>query len=126
LDIIMTTVNKIISLSLAQYRLLGRALRGERLPAHRYRAQHPTMKALLAKGCLTLPARDVWWVPTPIGKEIHACRGVLRPGHRVWDSASKEERDAQIRVQRTSYASEKDRAIVARLQERQRAAGEIE
>jgi len=120
----MTTVNKIISLSLAQYRLLGRALRGERLPRHRYRTHHPTVLSLVRKSCLVSGGEH--WVPTPLGKEIHACRGVLRPGHRVWDAATKEERDAQIRVQRTSYASEKDQAIVARLQERQRAAGEIE
>ena len=118
------TVNNIIGLSVAQYRLLGRAIRGETLPRERYRREHRTVGALVRKSCFISGGHH--WIPTPLGKEIYACRGVLRPGHRVWDSATKEERDAQIRLQRTSYASKEDQAIVSRLQERQRTAGEIE
>lgn len=114
--------NKIISLSLAQYRLLGRAIRGDRLPMARYRPEHATVAALYRKACFFPHPNG--WEPTTFGREIFNCRGAYRPGDTVWDSASNEERAAYYRTLR--YATKDDLATVARLQARMRAAGELE
>jgi hypothetical protein len=115
-------MNKIVSLSLAQFRLLGRAIRGAKLPVTRYRHEHATVKALRRKLCMHVEHGH--WTPTAIGKQIYACRGALRPGDTVWDSASPEERAAYYRTQR--HATRDDMETVHRLQARMRAAGELQ
>lgn len=113
--------NKIVSLSLAQYRLLGRAIRGDRLPMSRYRPEHATVAALYKKSCLFPHPNG--WEATEHGRKIFACRGALRPGETVWDSASNEERAAYYRTLR--YQHKSDMEIVGRLRDRMRAAGEL-
>jgi hypothetical protein len=83
-------MTKTVSLTLAQWRMLGRTLRGERLSIVRY--NNPTVSALVRKGCWQ--PQNGSWVPTAFGKRIHACRGVMRAGSQVWDSATPQERSA--------------------------------
>ena len=115
---------KIISLTLAQFRMLGRAIRGQRLYFDRYKLiAHGTVAALVRKGCLHSYTDEDFWQVSKFGRDIYACRGAWRPGDTVWDSASHEEREAYWRTQR--HATERDAEIVARLQARMRAAGEL-
>lgn len=85
----MTTV-EIISVSLAQYRLLGRAVRGEFLPTSRFRVEHPTTHALHRKGLVEIVVivdertqraiTETRWTSTDLGRRVRATRnGVLRP-----------------------------------------------
>jgi len=70
----------VLSLSVAQYRMLGRILRGERLPYSRY--QGPTIFALERKGCVELSSilthRGLHWTATSGGRDVFAARGKLR------------------------------------------------
>jgi hypothetical protein len=79
-----------ISLSLAQYTMLGRILRGAKLPTSRY--HHATINALARKGCVAV--HHAHWRATDTGKRVHACRGILRAGLHTWDGATRAERDA--------------------------------
>lgn len=115
-------MKKIVSLSLAQYRMLGRAIRGDALPMSRYRTENRTVRALSVKGCFC--TEQGFWMPTDFGKKVFACRGAFRPGDTVWDSASQEECSAYYRTLR--YPTKDDTETVARLQARMRAAGELQ
>jgi len=110
-----------VSLTLAQYRLLGRAIRGDVLPMSRYRKQHATVAALLRKGCLR--GKDTWEA-SPLGKKVHTARGRLRPGREVYDSATPQERQALGRSH-TPYASKEEQHVAEQLRHRMREAGEI-
>lgn len=112
----------IVSLTLAQYRMLGRAVRGERLPTANYRS--PTAKALHRKRCWVVSDLVDIWIPTPLGKKVYAARGRLRPGHEVYDSATPRERAALGRVN-TRYASDEDARLASDLTFRMREAGEM-
>lgn len=116
----MDQVNKIISLTLAQYRMLGRAIRGERLPVANFRG--PTASALARKGCWRHHGSH--WAYTDLGKKVHAARGLLRPGRVVYDSASPQERQALGRSH-TPYATEDERHTAELLMSRMREAGEL-
>jgi hypothetical protein len=63
------------SVSLAQFRMLGRVLRGERLPCDRYHGA--TIQALVRKWCLVAAAGC--WEATDVGREMMARRGFMRP-----------------------------------------------
>lgn len=86
------------------------------------------MQALARKGCWHV--RNGHWVLTDLGKEIHASRGVLRSGHRVWDSATHEEREALRRVVRHGWANysetDQDRRLAESLKSRMASAGELQ
>ena len=113
------TTTKMISLSAAQYRMLGRAIRGHKFPLTRYRQEHATVRALADKGCWT--HHHGHWTPTDLGKKIFASRGVLRSGHSVWDSASHAEREAYKAAVRRGDADD----VAQRLRDRMAAAGEL-
>lgn len=73
----MTSMIGHVSLTVAQYRLLGRMIRGERLPTRRYRYEHATIHALNRKhyiGVDVTGAEDVW-APTGHGRKVHAAAG---------------------------------------------------
>lgn len=116
----MDHMTKIVSLTLAQYRMLGRAIRGEKLPVSNFRG--PTASALARKGCWQ--RHGTHWAYTDFGKKVHAARGVLRPGREVYDSASPQERLALSRSH-TPYASEQEREVAEKLRLRMREAGEL-
>jgi hypothetical protein len=85
----------VLSLTVAQYRLLGRILHGRMLPVSRYHTG--TVCALERKGCVMratvgvdpsmdaaraglaghIEAREVW-LPLNQGRRVYASRGVLR------------------------------------------------
>ena len=83
-------VNKTKTVSLAQYRMLMRALRGEYLPCSRFHGM--TVRALERKGCFVRDQASVAhvashshatrghvWRPTDLGREMVARKGILRP-----------------------------------------------
>lgn len=113
-------MSKIVSLTLAQYRMLGRAVRGEKLSVANFRG--PTASALARKGCWRHHGSH--WAYTDLGKRVHAARGLLRPGHEVYDSATSRERMALGRLH-TPFASETERKLAEQLMGRMREAGEL-
>jgi hypothetical protein len=80
-------MNRIVSVSVAQLRMLGRSIRGEVLPTSRYRLQQPTVKALQRKGLWSMQCRvdthtmraleETHWAPTELGRRVHAAHGKL-------------------------------------------------
>jgi hypothetical protein len=71
-------MNKIISLTTAQYRMLGRAIRGEKLPVANFHG--PTASALARKGCWR--HHGAYWAYTDLGKRVHASRGLWLIGRK--------------------------------------------
>lgn len=68
----------------AQYRILGRLLRGERLPLSRYRPENPTMHALIVRQHAfprseTGLIGDAFWQVTVSGETSHAMQKALSP-----------------------------------------------
>ena len=117
-------MNKIVSLTVAQYRLLGRAIRGAKLPKSRYQPGHATVSALARKNCWH--AEHGHWVPTAFGCKVFNARGIWRPGTTVWDSASHEEREAARRIAAFPVrATKRDQEMLDRLNGRMREAGEL-
>jgi len=118
-------VNQIrsVSLSLAQFRMLGRAIRGQRLHVSRFRPEHATVAALAVKRCWHL--RDGRWVPTELGLNVHRCRGFYQPDRLVWNSASRAEREAFRRVAVFHSTDKEDVALADQLQRRLEARGEV-
>ena len=117
-------MTNMISVSLSQYRLLGRLVRGVHMPVARYRSEHATIAALLRKG-LVHRAGKAWGI-TERGRRIHACRGKLRPDSQIWDGATSEERSAYRRVMYNGpdAVSGVERDMAARLHDRITGAGE--
>lgn len=67
-----------VALTVAQYRLLGRMIRGERLPVARYRVEHATIGALYRKWQITgvgPNGGDGDWHVTWHGWKCHAAAG---------------------------------------------------
>lgn len=113
-------MSKIVSLTLAQYRMLGRAIRGEKLPVSNFRSA--TARSLARKGCWQHHGSH--WAYTDLGKQVHAARGLLRPGHEVYDTATPRERQALGKLH-TPYATEAERKLAEQLMGRMREAGEL-
>lgn len=114
---------KTISLTLAQYRMLGRAIRGEKLPTKNYKSV--TASALSRKGCWK-PHRG-HWAASDLGKKVFAARGLLRAGSQIWNSASPQERAAYNRSQSVGLnaLAADDRSLAERLIARLHSAGEV-
>jgi hypothetical protein len=62
-----------MGLTRAQYRMLGRTVRGERLPVRRYRRTLLTVAALERQAFWMVI--DGFWFPTDVGRKAHAEHG---------------------------------------------------
>jgi hypothetical protein len=116
-------IQKRVTLSLAQWRMLGRLVRGEKLPTDRY--DNRTMESLVRKQCISRFGPH--WQATHFGREVHACRGFWQPTLRVWGAATSSERDAYKRVvvYNNGRVNDDDRKLAEKLHERMLAAGEV-
>jgi hypothetical protein len=68
---------KNIKLKLAQWRMLGRIVRGERLHVSRFRLENRTVDALSRKNCILLEHGR--WYATALGRDVHAHGGFWFP-----------------------------------------------
>lgn len=64
---------KAVRISTPQYRMLGRLIRGDVMPTHRYRKEHATISALSKKLCIHVQGEK--WRATDLGKLTHARQG---------------------------------------------------
>ena len=68
---------KVTRITRAQFRMLGRSIKGERLPEHRFRSSIVTVATLHRKGCWHVVHGH--WEATEHGRKVHAAKGIYRP-----------------------------------------------